>query len=209
MNKFLMAAALAAATVALPVHAAPAVLGFTGAFAPATWTTTTTGDLPAGDGGSVTFTSSTLTIVGGDNPTADPDFTACTGGSTGNIGPCQITTVHSILDPILFHWIYTTTDIGPGPDIFGILIDGIVQQLSDPGGAPTQSGNVSISPNSSFGFFINCTDCVGGPATATISAFQAGAIPEPGTIALFSLGALAIGVQRQRRYVRTHPRRFV
>jgi hypothetical protein len=197
MSKLLMAAALTAATIALPAQAA--VVGFTGAFAPATWTTTTTGNLPAGDGGSVTFTPSTLTIVGGDNPAIDPSLVACTGASTGVLGACQISTTHSILDPITFHWLYATTDIGPGPDIFGVLIDGIVQQLSDPGGALLQSGNLTISPSSTFGFFINCTDCVGGSATATISAFQAGAVPEPGTIALLGVGVVMVGLGRQKR----------
>ena len=80
-----------------------------------------------------------------------------------------------------------------------MLINGSRTQLSDPGGPIAQSGHVSVSAGSSFGWYVNCTDCIEGAATVRITNFQAGVVPEPATVALFSAGVLAAGVARRRR----------
>ncbi|HEX2539699.1 MAG TPA: PEP-CTERM sorting domain-containing protein [Caldimonas sp.] len=99
-----------------------------------------------------------------------------------------------------FSWSYLTTDTaGPGGDLFGVLVDSSRVLLSDPGGANAQSGMRTFAAASSFGWFLNCTDCIGGSATATISQFDfmAAAIPEPETYALLLAGALGL-VARSR-----------
>jgi hypothetical protein len=202
MKKFVMAsAAIAGAIAALPAAHAGTIMGFTGPFDPTTWTTTQSGNLTGPAGGSATFTPTTLTIVGGNAISPDPaNFVpACTGATAGFDGPCQITTLASaILDPISFNWSYVTADsAGAEDDLFGVIVDGVKHQLSDPGGAISQSGAFSVSPTSSFGFYVNCTDCIEGAATATISSFAA--VPEPGTIALLGVGGIVVGVARRKR----------
>jgi hypothetical protein len=116
---------------------------------------------------------------------------------------CQVQTLHGNVgasDSYTFNWTYSTTDISAETDLFGIVVDGVRTVLSDPGGAyPTQTGSRTVTAANSFGFFVNCTDCVGGAATATISAFQVAAVPEPATMALFGLGVVAVGVARPKR----------
>ena len=102
-----------------------------------------------------------------------------------------------------FHLSSLTADgAGPAGDIFGVIVNGVFTPLSDPGGALTQSGNASFAASSSFGWFVNCTDCIGGAATATISNFAvAQAIPEPSAYALMlsGIGALGLIGRRKRR----------
>jgi hypothetical protein len=102
-----------------------------------------------------------------------------------------------------FHWSYLTADdAGPAGDIFGVIINGTFMALSDPGGPITQSGNANFAASSSFGWFVNCTDCIGGAATATITNFAfAQAVPEPSTYALMLSGIVALGLigRRKRR----------
>lgn len=162
------------------------VIDFTGPYAPATWTTTSLGSAQ----GSSSATSSTLSITGGD--------TGCPGGIAGVIGPCEIRYVTSdIQNPFSFHWVYTSSDArGPAEDIFGILVDGVRSVLSDSSGSFTQAGDLLVNASTSFGWFINCTDCTQGAATATISQFRAGtaALPEPTHVALLTLlFAIAFG----------------
>jgi len=201
MKKFVMVAAIAVGSLALPAHAT--VSGFTGPYAPNTWTTTVTGNLTGPDGGSASISGDVLTIVGGDDPAVDPNsgVPACVGATTGLAGPCEIDfTTTTIMNPFSFHWTYVSSDEeGAGADLFGVLIDGVFTELSDPGGPISQSGNYLASANTSFGFAINCTDCVGGSATATVSAFRAAVVPEPGTIALLGAGVVMVGVARRKR----------
>lgn len=197
-TRSLWAAALVAGCFAWPAQAA--VQGFTGPFAPGTWTTTTTGTITGGSGGTASISNNILTLVGGNGPTTGNSASACVGGVTGFAGPCQINFLTTtVMNPFAFDWTYTTVDSeGPGSDLFGLLIDGVRLQLSDPGGAITQTGHRSVSAGSSFGFYINCTDCIEGAATASIANFQAGAIPEPGTIALLGPGVMFAGGARRR-----------
>jgi hypothetical protein len=100
-----------------------------------------------------------------------------------------------------FNWSYLTADgAGPGGDIFGAVVDGTRVSLSDPGGAISQTGSASLTAASSFGWFLNCTDCIGGSAAATISNFNfTQAIPEPSTYGLMLAGLAAFGLIRRKR----------
>ncbi len=102
-------------------------------------------------------------------------------------------------DAVSFHWTYSTADVSPGYDIFGVLVDGVATILSDPGGPLSQSGDFAFTSANSFGFFVNCTDCVGGAATASVSAFQAAVVPEPGTVTLVFVGAAILFAAVRRR----------
>jgi hypothetical protein len=83
-----------------------------------------------------------------------------------------------------------------------VLINGIRVLLSDPGSAINQSGHISVAANNTFGWYINCTDCIEGAATATITNFVAGlAVPEPGTMALIGFGVAAVAFTRRQRRV--------
>ena len=194
--------ALLAATLAWPAHGA--VIGFTGPYAPGTFATTFAGSLgPAG--GSTFINMTTVRIEGGDDLSPDPvnQTPACTGATYGVAGPCEVRFVTTnIMNPFAFDWSYSTADLGgPGGDLFGMLVDGVRVQLSDPGGPILQSGHQSVSATSSFGWYVNCTDCIEGRATATITNFSAGvtAVPEPMTVALLGLGGVAAGAIRRRR----------
>jgi hypothetical protein len=184
--------------------AAAPIVDFTGPFAPGTWSTTVTGNLTGASGGSAVMTATTLALTGGNAPSPSDDNPACTGAMFEVLGPCQIAvttnTVGGVFNPFSFDWAYTTADSsGPGADIFGVIINGIRTQLSDPGGAVNQSGHFVANPTASFGWFVNCTDCIDGAATATVTHFVAGKIPEPATLLLFGTALAGMALRRRRK----------
>jgi PEP-CTERM motif len=212
MKKIFVAAALVAGSlVSLSAHAV--VLGFTGLFAPNQWTTTITGNLTGASGGSASINTTTLVLTGGNAISPDPGnfVPACLGAQFGLPGPCQISfTTTNILNNFVFDWSYSSADSsGAAADLFGMLINGTRISLSDPGGAPTQSGHVLVAAGSLFGWYINCTDCIEGAAQATITNFQAGVVPEPGTIALLGLGVIGLMAARRERVARGSQRTLV
>lgn len=183
----------------------PARADFSGAYAPANWTTSLAGT-PAGGGGSVDTSGApaSITLNGGD--------AGCDSGS----GTCtlQYTITAPGSGPLTFDWNYSTTDIdGPGFDLFLVINGTATTQLSDSGGATNQNGNenITVAAGDTVGFMINCTDCAEGAANVTISNFNgpaASAAPtsiptlsEWGMIMLSSLLALGtiLTLRRQRQ----------
>jgi len=185
--------------------AGAAAADFTGPVAPATWTIINTGTLTGGSPtpGSATFTTTQLTMIGANSISPGGDAPSCAGGFFQTLGPCQLQVTNNLPGTYSFSWSYLSSDTaGPGGDLFGVIVDSNRIQLSDPGGALQQAGTRTFAASSSFGWFINCTDCIGGSASATISQFAfAQAVPEPETYALLVAGALAtaVGVRRRRR----------
>ena len=196
-----LVAMLAGAALVSPAVA----IDFTGPAAPANWTTSVLGTLIGGspNPGSAVFSSTQLLLAGGNAVSPNPasDAPACVGGSYGFLGPCLIQATIALGGIYSFTWNYLTSDAsGPGGDIFGVLVNGVRTQLSNPGGPVTQSGIASFAASSSFGWFINCTDCIGGNATATISNFAfTQAVPEPSTYGLMLAGLAAVGAAVRRR----------
>jgi hypothetical protein len=190
MNKTLLTL-LVAAVCAATAQATPVV----GPGSPGALVISATGNLPLnGTGGSATATPSTLVLVGGN---AEPN--GCTGGVFEVLGPCRIQAVYAVPGRFSFTWAYSTADTaGPGGDIFGVLVDGRAITLSDLGGPLNQGGtSVLYTASSSFGWFINCTDCTSGAATATISGFT---VPEPSSLALVLVaGIAAVGSASRRK----------
>jgi hypothetical protein len=192
MKRSVALAAALAASLATAVAHADVIIGFTGPYDPASWVTSVMGDLQGGSSGSSLMTSASLTLVGGDSALG------CVGGAFQVIGPCEISVVTTVANPFVFDFDYSTLDsAGPAGDIFGVIVDGVHIALSDPGGPNAQTGHRQFAATSSFGWFINCTDCTGGAASTTIGDFAT--VPEPGSVALLGLAAVAWGVARRRR----------
>src|SRR5437764_754447 len=173
--------------------AGPAAAQFIGPVAPATWTVTNAGTLTGGSPtlGTALFSTTQLVLTGSNSLSPSGDAPGCAGGFFQTLGPCQLQVLRSLPGSYSFSWSYLSSDLaGPGGDLFGVIVDSTRIQLSDPGGANAQSGTRTFAANSSFGWFINCTDCIGGSATSTISQFTfAAAVPEPETYALMLAGA--------------------
>jgi hypothetical protein len=118
-----------------------------------------------GDGGR------TLTLAGGNGA-----GTGCAGASYGfATGPCTVVaTAREAGGMRTFEWRYTSMDSsGPGADLFGVIVDGQAMPISDPGGAPKQSGRLTVAAGQTLAFFINCTDCTDGAAQATVTSIPA------------------------------------
>ena len=183
---FLAAVALAGACSLPAAHAA-----FSGALAPALWTTTITGPTFSSSIDTSTAPAS-ITLHGGNDAAGQ----GCPDGTLpGFVGGCQISFTIGGNATYSFHWSYASSDISPQYDSFGMLVDGVRTQLVASGGDVLQSGDRSVHANSSFGWYINCTDCTGGASLATIS--QITAVPEPETTALFGVGLLVLAAKRK------------
>jgi len=197
MKTIALAALIAGAGVCASAHA-----DFSGPTAPANWSIVNSGTLIGASPvlGSAVF-SPTQLVLSGSNTLADE--LGCSGGSYAVLGPCRTSATINLGGTFSFNWSYLTADgAGPAGDIFGVVVNGAFTPLSDPGGAVAQSGSASFAASSSFGWFVNCTDCIGGAATATISSFAfAQAVPEPETYALMlsGIGALGLFARRKRR----------
>jgi hypothetical protein len=196
--------AFAAALLAAGFNGAALAAGFTGPQAPANFTVANTGTLTGGSPvlGSAVFSTTQLTLTGSNSLSPPPggDTPGCAGGSYSVLtSPCQLQATLAGAGLYSFHWSYSTADdSGPGGDIFGVLVDGQRTALSDIGGPIAQSGDKTFAAGASFGWFLNCTDCIGGAATATISSFTVSAVPEPASLTL-ALGGLAglLGFRRR------------
>lgn len=201
MKMIFSVAGLLAAVLAGPAGA----VGFTGAQAPANWAVTNTGSLIGASPtlGSAVFSPTQLVLTGANALSPNPAIPApaCAGGVFETLGPCRVQATIGGAGVYSFSWSYLSSDeAGPGGDIFGVFVDANRIQLSNPGGAPGQSGSSSFTANSSFGFFIDCTDCITGTATTTISNFAVtAAIPEPETYALIMGGLGLVGAAARRR----------
>lgn len=124
--------------------------------------------------GSATISAdgSTVTLAGGNTTGAG----GCAGAQYGfATGPCDISASFPGQGrTFTFDWSYSTTDSsGPGADPFGVVVDGKVMPLSDPGGATTQSGQFQVVASESLRVYVNCTDCTDGAAQATVTRLTA------------------------------------
>ncbi len=178
-----LAPLLLAAAFTAPASATPIV----GAGAPGALVTSTTGALGAASG-STSATATLLTMIGGD---AEPN--GCPGGVYEVLGPCSVRAIYTVRGSYSFDWAYTTADAGgPGGDMFGVLVDGAAITISDLGGAISQSGRRSFTALTSFGWFMNCTDCTGGVATTRVSnlTFVGATVSEPSSLGLVLFGLI-------------------
>jgi hypothetical protein len=192
---------LALALTTSAMLSGPALADFTGATAPGNFSVSNTGVL-TGAGlalGSAAFSPTQLLL------TSSNSAGGCTGGVYSTLSsPCQVQATINLSGTYSFSWAYLTTDPdGPAGDILGVMVNGTRIALSDLGGAQAQSGTASFVASASFGWMLNCTDCTGGAATATISNFVFAPVPEP-TPAVLLLGGLMALVVVQR--LRIKPR---
>jgi hypothetical protein len=186
---------LTAAVLSACAFAGPALADFSGATAPANFTVANVGTLNGASIslGTAAFTSTQLVLTGSN----------AGGGCTGGVysvlaSPCQVQASINLPGRYSFNWAYTTADAdGPAGDIFGVMVGSTRMALSDLGGAVSQSGSASFVTTSSFAWMLNCTDCTGAAATATISNFVYAPVPEPTQAALLMGGLLTLLASRR------------
>jgi len=183
---------LVAATAFFLVTSAQAgtITGFTGDYDVANWTTAFT------DPCTSCYTIATpteLTLGGAKGEEALDQFTDRT-----------ITVPTEAV--IRFDWRYVTDD-DPFFDPFGIIYnDGsgiIFTPLSDDLGGSPQTGFQSfvVDAGDIFGFRVWSLDSLNEASTAIIFNFSVETVPEPGSLALFSIAVLAAAAVRRRRFV--------
>ncbi len=172
---------------AVPVRAAT-LSGFEGPYAPNNWTLTNNNA-----DGFVDLASApnAITLTGGDNGSnsrGNTNFTITAPGS-GNVS---------------FNYDYSTVDVIPLFDPFGIILNGNFTQITDDFGPNNQVGIVSfdVDLGDTFGFSVQTLDNILGSASVTISEFEAPApIPEPGIIiSLLTFSGLGIIMKREKQY---------
>ena len=130
-------------------------------------------------------------------------------GSDDGSGPASqsLTILAPAAGIFSFSWAYTTQDIAPVFDAFGVLINGVFGSVSVDTDPATQSGTAwfNVAAADAFGFSVQSFDSTGGRATAVVSAFQFVeapplAVPEPGQFSLLGLVlAAAAAVTRSGR----------
>ncbi|MGF1482385.1 MAG: PEP-CTERM sorting domain-containing protein [Cyanophyceae cyanobacterium] len=183
----LLALVTVCGTTAAPVSASIiSVSGFEGPYDPTNWTL-----INENADGFVDTTDApnSITLTGGD----DGSFSL---GSTSFVisAPADGT--------VAFDYDYSSFNVdGPFFDPFGIVVDEIFTQLTDNFGPDDQSGSFSfdVEQGDSFGFAVQTVDNLLGPASATISSFEAPApVPEPTTV-LGLLGVSGLGLVLQRK----------
>jgi hypothetical protein len=188
---------VALAFVAAALLSGPAMADFTGATAPGNFSVSNTGALTGGAValGSAAFSATQLLL------TSSSSAGGCTDGVYSSLAsPCQVQATINLPGTYSFNWAYVTTDVdGPAGDILGVMVNGTRLALSDLGGAQSQSGTASFVASASFGWMLNCTDCTGGAAAATISNFNFAPVPEPAPAALLLGGLLALATARLLR----------
>ena len=178
--------------------------GFTGNTDPSVFAVSNIGTLTGASPtlGSALFSATQLTLAGSNSisPAPASQTPGCSGGVYSTLSsPCQLQVTLARPGVYSFNWVYTSADAdGPAGDIFGVIVNGTRIALSDLGGAVAQTGSASFLATASFGWFINCTDCIGGSAQATVSNFVLSAVPEPQSSVLMLLGAVGLGALQRR-----------
>ncbi len=184
INKFLKLTVLFLAVVAL---AQADQIGFAGLYDPSLWTLSN----PVGGSVDTSGAPGSVLITGGDS------------------GPGGGTTSWTIAAPasglVSFDWSYLTYDgMGPGWDPAGWILNGGTTQLTDSGGANSQSGSTSfgVVAGDTFGFYVYTIDGIMGPGTITPSNFSApdgAGVPEPATLLLVGVPLVLAGLRRRSR----------
>lgn len=182
--KSLWPAFVAASSLLCATAQAAPVIGFTGDFAPANWTSAvgTNGATPSADASFLSITS----------PRPDgfdsswTDFSIVVGAAA----------------KISFDWSYVTSDLDNDPfyDPFGILSVNGFTPLSDDDGHASQSGSYSVVVDAGevFGFRAWAIDGDFGTATTRVGNFRVDFIPEPTTLLLLAAALAAASAAKRR-----------
>lgn len=184
-------------TVLMPVTAAVMILSsqsanaqtFSGAYAPANWTVTL-----SGEGDSVVHNATTLTITG---PNAPPPT---------SLFNTDVTIVVPVSGIITYTWTYDSVDTGTydsGGFLLGFVpVPGTVytpHAFNGPAGSPPVSAShaVGVVAGQTFGFRVQSADNQLGAGVLTITNFNF-VVPSPGALALLGIAG-AVGSRRRRR----------
>ena len=171
--------AIISGVTATPVEASTfsSVSGFEGPYDTTNWSLTNDNANGSVD---VTDAPNSITLTGGDNQSFLFGSTSFTISAPAN-------------GTVSFDYDYNSFDLdGPAFDPFGVVVNEIFTQITNDSGPDNQTGSFSFSVDQGdiFGFAVQTDDNIFGPASVTISDFEAPApVPESGTI----LGLLAVG----------------
>ena len=141
-----------------------------------------------------------------------PDFVTLIGSNIGDGGTAgfhntsfTIAASSAPQTTVTFDWHYVTDDIDPFWDLAYFVKGGAQFQLPTDGGGgggdrdQMGSRSFSVGAGEVFGFSIVTTDATLGAATLTISNFQASPVPEPGSLAMLTMGLMVVAAARKRR----------